>query len=83
MRSFSDLPSTLTPINSTNLNGAQTDILNMIGLGSNTWSSSGTYAIGDIVVYDYKLYKNITGTNTNTNPSSDTTNWQETTILVS
>ena len=79
-------------INDTNLNKIEngiynndaliSTILSCIGIATNTWSSSGTYAINDIVVYNNKLYVNLTGTNTSTAPSSDTTNWSETTILV-
>lgn len=57
-------------------------VLSVLGLETQTWSSSGTYAIGDIVVYDNKLYQNITGTNTVVSPDSDTTNWEYTTVLV-
>lgn len=59
-----------------------TNLLAVLGIDTTTWSSSGTYAKGDIVVYSNKLYENKTGTNTATAPSSDTTNWDETSILV-
>ena len=58
------------------------DILNILGIRTNTWSSSGTYKKGTIVCYNRTLYENLTGTNTATNPASDSTNWQETSILV-
>ena len=54
----------------------------VLGISSNTWSSSSTYAKNDIVAYNKKLYINLTGTNTATTPDNDTTNWSETTILV-
>lgn len=73
-------------INATNLNHIETGIydndskitetLTTLGVSTNTWSTSGTYSEGDIVVYSNKLYKNITGNYTSTNPASDTTNWQ-------
>lgn len=53
----------------------------MMGVSSNTWSSSATYTIDDIVIYNNVFYKNITGTNTATTPDSDTTNWQKTTLI--
>lgn len=59
-----------------------TTILGVIGIETNTWSSSGTYAANDIVVYNNKLYINLTGTNTATTPDQDSTNWNVTTILV-
>ena len=60
----------------------ETILTSLFGVATNTWVSQQGYAIGDIVIYNYKLYKNITGTNTQTNPESDTTNWKETSILV-
>lgn len=57
-------------------------IIKTLGLTTQTWSSSDTYSIGDIVVYNNLLYQNLTGTNTSTNPTSDSTNWEQTTILV-
>lgn len=53
----------------------------LLGVSTDTWSSSGTYAIGDVVIYDFLLYANLTGTNTATTPDQDTTNWEQTTIL--
>lgn len=53
-----------------------------LGLTTQTWSSGTTYSEGDIVVYNNLLYQNITGSSTTTNPASDTTNWEQTTILV-
>lgn len=79
-------------INATNLNKIETGIYDndslitgifeMIGIDTNTWVSTDTYSLGDIVVYQYRLYENITGNYTTTNPASDTTNWNEITILV-
>lgn len=55
---------------------------NNFGLGTNTWTSSGTYAIGDIVVYNDNTYKNLTGTNTSTTPDQDSTNWKVIPLIV-
>jgi hypothetical protein len=49
---------------------------NNFGLGTDTWTSSATYSIGDIVVYNDNTYKNLTGTNTTTTPDQDNTNWE-------
>jgi hypothetical protein len=49
---------------------------NNFGLGTDTWSSSATYSIGDIAVYKSNTYKNLTGTNTTTTPGQDNTNWE-------
>ena len=49
----------------------------LMGTNGNSWSSSDTYAIGDLTTYNYMIYQNKTGSNTSTNPSSDTTNWEE------
>lgn len=55
---------------------------NNFGLGTDTWTSSGTYAIGDIVVYNDNTYKNLTGTNTSTTPDQDSTNWEVIPLIV-
>ena len=42
------------------------------------WQSNtngGSYAINDIINYNGFIYRNITGTNTNTSPNNDATNW--------
>lgn len=53
-----------------------TKIYNILGLDVANWSSSNTYAKGDTVCYNNKIYYNLTGNNTSTNPASDTTNWE-------
>lgn len=72
-------------VNATDMNELKNVINNTLietlGLTSNTWSSSGSYSVGDIVVYDSLLYQNLTGRAGST-PSSDSTNWEQTTILV-
>ena len=55
---------------------------NNFGLGTDTWTSSGTYSIGDIVVYNDNTYKNLTGTNTTTTPDQDSTNWEVIPLIV-
>ena len=75
---------TAPAINATNLNNIENGIaalFGILGIAANTWSSSSTYSIGESVLYNNKIYKNITGSYTTTNPASDTTNWQETTLL--
>lgn len=69
------------PQNNESLEVLGGDILQILGMKTTTWSSSDTYSIGDIVVYNSKLYENLTGVNSGV-PSSDTTNWQLTSILV-
>lgn len=64
-----------------NIKSSHNGLLELLGLTTNTWSSTGTYKIGDVVVYDNHLYSNLTGTNTTTSPDEDTTNWQQETIL--
>ena len=56
-------------------------ILTILGLDTDNWSSSNTYAKGDTCCYDNKIYMNLTGTNTSTNPASDTTNWEHEPII--
>lgn len=55
---------------------------NNFGLGTDTWTSSATYSIGDIVVYNDNTYKNLTGTNTTTTPDQDSTNWEVMPLIV-
>lgn len=54
---FENLPSTNTPINADNLNGIQDNILDSLGLNTNTYDSEKTYNTNDITVYDNALYK--------------------------
>ena len=78
-------------INASNLNNIETGIFNndtmlssiltTLGINTTTWVSTNTYVEGQDVVYNNKLYKNITGNYTTTDPATDTTNWQETTLL--
>lgn len=70
------------PKNNESLEILDGDILNILGIRTDTWSSSGTYAKGTVVCYKRTLYQNKTGNNTATTPNSDTTNWEETSILV-
>ena len=78
-------------INATNLNKIEngifnndaiiTSIMTTLGINATTWVSTNTYVEGDSVVYNNKLYKNITGDYTTTDPATDTTNWMKTTML--
>lgn len=60
----------------------QTILNNLFGVYFDSWQSSETYSIGDIVIYDAILYENLTGTNTETTPDQDSTNWQVINILL-
>lgn len=64
------------------VNGNSRTSSNNFGLGTNTWTSSATYSIGDIVVYNDNTYKNLTGTNTTTTPDQDNTNWEVMPLIV-
>lgn len=55
-------------------------VLTTLGVYTDTWSSSATYEAGQIAIYDNRVFKNLTGTNTATTPDEDTTNWEETNI---
>lgn len=44
-------------------------------------TNGGSYGTNDIINYNGALYKNLTGTNTDTAPSLDTTNWIETNLV--
>ena len=60
----------------------QTILNSLFGVYYDTWTSSGTFNIGDIVIYDAILYENLTGNNTATTPDQDSTNWQVVNILL-
>ena len=60
----------------------QTILNSLFGVYYDSWQSSETYSIGDIVIYDAILYENLTGTNTETTPDQDSTNWQVVNILL-
>lgn len=55
-------------------------ILTTMGVYTDDWDEEGTYLIDDIVIYDNRIFKNLTGTNTTTPPTEDTTNWLEVSI---
>lgn len=55
-------------------------ILTTMGVYTDDWNSATTYAIGEIAIYDNRIFKNLTGTNTATTPVEDTTNWLEVSI---
>lgn len=55
-------------------------ILTTLGVYTDDWSSSATYLVDDVVVYDNRYFKNLTGTNTATTPDEDATNWLEVSI---
>lgn len=72
-------------INATNLNKIEqgifnndvllSSIMNTLGIDTQTWVSTDSYVEGQVVVYNNRLYKNITGNYTTTPPDEDTTNW--------
>lgn len=62
---WQDLPNTTTPITATRLNNMENGIKNNdTNIGGEEYSSSSTYAVGDIVRYQEKLYKCITAITT-------------------
>lgn len=65
------------------LKNVQNQVITSLGLFTDTWTSSATFNIGDITIYDNRLFENLTGTNTSTTPDLDTTNWSETSLFVS
>lgn len=78
-------------INATNLNKIEQGIYDndgnisvingTLGVDTNTWVGTTAYGEGDIVIYNDKIYQNISGTSTTTNPAEDTTNWDEISIF--
>lgn len=82
---------TAPAINATNLNKIEQGIFDndsnisnvneTLGVDTNTWEGTTAYGEGDVVIYNNKIYQNITGTSTITNPEEDTTNWEDITII--
>lgn len=75
---FSNLPSTTTPLSAANLNQITIHILSILGLNTNTWNSSTSYAVGDIVLRNDLLYR----CKTAHSGAWVASNWEETTVLV-
>ncbi|MDB9954496.1 hypothetical protein OAD49_02930 [Flavobacteriaceae bacterium] len=58
------------------INGNNVKITNLDAWTSNT--NGGTYTANTLVVHDGVIYRNLTGTNLDTTPDSDATNWKST-----
>ena len=52
-----------------------------VGLNWESDTNGGSYSINDVVNYNGVLYKNLTGTNLDTLPNADATNWEKITDL--
>lgn len=65
------------------LKDVENQVITSLGLYTDTWTSSATFNIGDITIYDNRLFENLTGTNTATTPDQDITNWEEISLFVS
>jgi len=71
------LENPITPVSLTLAQDANLFYLNLkTFIWRNTWAATPTtYGVYDVVYYNGSSYVNKTGTNTSTNPASDTTNW--------
>lgn len=78
MRTFQNLPNTTTPINKTNLDGMQVDILTALGLNQDTYDPSETYAVGDMVIKNNCIWECNTA---NTTGDWDETKWDVVPII--
>ena len=77
---WQDLPSTATPINTTNLNKMENGIADANGaIGVDAYDSTATYAVGDLCIYNNTLYK--CKTTISIAESFTSGHWIETTIL--
>ncbi len=45
------------------------------------WDAEKQYTIDEYVIYKNKIYRNITGESTSTNPAEDTVNWREASVF--
>ena len=64
------------------LKNVENQVITTLGLFTDTWTSSATFNIGHITIYDNRLFENLTGTNTTTTPDQDSTNWVEISLFV-
>ena len=78
---WEDLPSTNTPLNATNLNNIENGIDNatkQISKSTDEYSSSATYFVGSLCIYNNKIYK--CNTNIRTPENWNSSHWDETSI---
>lgn len=77
---WQDLPNTATPITATRLNNMEKGIADANGaIGISDYSSSSTYIIGDLCIYNNKLYRCKTAISTS--EVWNATHWEEKTLL--
>lgn len=75
---FKNLPDTTTPLNADNLNQITNHILGILGLDVDTWNSSTSYVVDDVVLYESELYACISATSGAWNASK----WEKITVFV-
>lgn len=73
---YEDLPSTKTPITAESLNRDTVTL----GLGSDTYDNTSTYAVGDMVIYNNVIYE--CNTAITTAEDFDSTKWTIVPIIV-
>jgi len=79
---WQNLPNTTTPINATNLNKIENGIADASGaIGVDEYSSSSTYAVGDLCIYNNILYQ--CNTAISTAEAWNANHWTQTSIVLS
>jgi len=74
---YQDLPSTTTPITAESLNRIYKGMI-ALGLDQDTYSTSTNYAVGDMVIHDYRIWECTTACT----GTWDETKWQVVPIIV-
>lgn len=66
-----------------NIKSSVNNLYSILGIDADTYNSSTTYSINDMVVDDNTLYVSLINNNTGNTPSSDNgTNWESVSIFV-
>ena len=74
-RIWKNLPDTTTPVDADGLNNIEngiSDLLDALGLTDDTYDSTQTYVVGDMVIKDHVIYECNTA---NTTGTWDSTKW--------
>lgn len=71
----------VTDVNMNNIKTSVNNLYSVLGIYTDTYNSSTTYSINDLVIDNNTLYKSLTNNNTGNTPSSDGgTNWIDVSI---
>lgn len=83
LQELSEIPeiNKVTDVNMNNIKTSVNNLYSVLGIYTDTYNSSTTYSINDLVIDNNTLYKSLTNNNTGNTPSSDGgTNWIDVSI---